>query len=241
MPEQQLQGKVIVVTGGSSGIGRHLCAALRARGASVVALSRTATGAAIDADLCVDADVADEASLGVAFRQIGARWPGVDALVNNAGIAHEMLLSECSPADWARVIATNLTGPFLVARAAYPLLAKAKGAVINISSVAAIRPMRRLGAYGAAKAGLLQLTKVMALEFARDGVRANAVVPGYIRTAMNEEFLVSAAGERLVQSIPLREPGSVADIENAVAWLASDASRYVTGTALTVDGGFLLR
>ena len=98
-----------------------------------------------------------------------------------------------------------------------------------------------MGAYGAAKAGLLQLTKVMALEFARDGVRANAVVPGYIRTAMNEEFLASAAGERLVQSIPLREPGSVADIENAIAWLASDASRYVTGTALTVDGGFLLR
>lgn len=206
-----------------------------------MALSRTASRAGIDADLCVDADVADAASLDAAFGQVGARWPSVSALVNNAGIAHEAPLAECSPVDWTRVIATNLTGPFLVARTAYPLLAKAKGAVINISSVAGIKPMRGLGAYGAAKAGLLQLTKVMALEFARDGVRANAVVPGYIRTVMNEDFLASGAGERLVQSIPLREPGSVADIENAVAWLACDASRYVTGVALTVDGGFLLR
>jgi len=185
-------------------------------------------------------DVGDSESVAIGVARVQEIFGSLDAVINNAGIVENSNLTKMTPDAWESVITTNLSGPYHVVRAAYPLLAKARGAIINLSSIAGVKPMRGLGAYGASKAALLHLTKVMALELARDGIRANAIVPGYIHTPMNDAFLSTKAGEKLVDSIPLRSAGTVMDVENAVVFLVSDASQYVTGSSLTVDGGFLL-
>lgn len=240
MSDPAIEGKVVLITGASSGIGRHLCSALMNRGARVVAASRSATRAGVDAALAIDMDVGDSESVAIGVARVQEIFGSLDAVINNAGIVENSNLTKMTPDAWESVITTNLSGPYHVVRAAYPLLAKARGAIINLSSIAGVKPMRGLGAYGASKAALLHLTKVMALELARDGIRANAIVPGYIHTPMNDAFLSTKAGEKLVDSIPLRSAGTVMDVENAVVFLVSDASQYVTGSSLTVDGGFLL-
>src|SRR5690606_7264540 len=141
-----------------------------------------------------------------------------------------------SPEEWARVLDTNLSSAFFVSRAvAKTMIAARHGSIINISSIASIQPVNNTGAYSASKAGLNQLTKNLARELARHGVRANAVLPGYIRTAMTSEFLDSARGEQLEKSLPMRRAGNPPDLDGAIIFLASDASAYVTGACIPVD------
>lgn len=239
-----LAGKVVAVTGCSSGIGLHLAGMLAARGARVAGLSRRATAsqafAVLRGDLMpVDCDVTKPATVARAIEAVGSAFGRIDVLVNNAGSVTPKRALDTSPEEWSSVLDTNLSGPFLTSRAAAPLM-PAGGSIINIASIGAFRAIVGLAAYSASKSGLLLLSRTLALEFAERDIRVNVVAPGYIRTPMNEGFLKSSEGERLRARIPLKRFGSPADLDGAIVYLASDASRYMTGGTLLVDGGFLL-
>jgi 3-oxoacyl-[acyl-carrier protein] reductase len=247
-PAFSIEGRTAVVTGASSGIGLALCHAFSRAGANVVGISRSAKKSAPllaefegkrGAIVAIDADVTREEEVSRVAEEAAGCFATLDVLINNAGIAVEMLSLETTLDNWNRQIATNLTGPFLLSRAIIPHISHG-GSVINISSIAALRAIRKLAAYAASKAGLIQLTRVMALETAGKGIRVNAIVPGYIRTPMNAGFLDSDAGKTMVAGIPLGRAGAGDDIANAAIFLASNASSYMTGSVLTVDGGFLL-
>jgi NAD(P)-dependent dehydrogenase (short-subunit alcohol dehydrogenase family) len=148
---------------------------------------------------------------------------------------------EQTEADWDRVVGTNLKGAFFTAQAvARRMVARGGGAIVNIASVLALDVVGHLAPYAAAKGGLWQLTRSMALELARHGVRVNALAPGYIETEINRDFLATEAGERMKKRIPQRRFGTPEDLDGALLLLASDASRYMTGSIIVIDGGLLL-
>ncbi|MDX1489454.1 MAG: SDR family oxidoreductase, partial [Acidiferrobacterales bacterium] len=161
--------------------------------------------------------------------------------VNNAGVTHSTPALEVSQTDWQAVIDTNLKGAWLVAQEGTRRLVAAAvgGSIINIVSVLAFRVVGHTAAYAASKAGLVQLTRTLALEWARYQIRVNAIAPGYIATDLNREFLASAAGQAMIKRIPQRRAGSPDDLDGALLLLASDASRYMTGSVIVVDGGHL--
>jgi NAD(P)-dependent dehydrogenase (short-subunit alcohol dehydrogenase family) len=160
-------------------------------------------------------------------------------LVNNAGVAVTRPLLDYTEADWHQVLGTDLTGAWLVAQeAARQMVAHGGGgSIVNIASIIAERAVTQVPAYAAAKAGLVQLTRVMALELARYRIRVNALSPGYIETELNRDLLRSEAGARIIGRIPQRRAGTPDDLDGALLLLASDASRYMTGSVITVDGG----
>jgi NAD(P)-dependent dehydrogenase (short-subunit alcohol dehydrogenase family) len=251
MPEDlfDLRGRSVLITGATSGIGLHLTGMLLERGARVVAAARTAeTSAALEglgarfgtALTPVAMDVADAASTRNALDRVVADGV-VDVLVNNAGIPSEQPFLAGDTDEWHRTIEANLAGPVRLSSAVAAQLVErgAPGSIINILSIAAFRAIRNVGAYAVSKAGLGQATRSMAVEFAPRGIRVNAIVPGYIQTPMNEEYLAGRGGERSVAKIPLGRIGTPADLDGAVVFLASDASAYVTGACLAVDGGYL--
>ncbi|MGH7322826.1 MAG: SDR family NAD(P)-dependent oxidoreductase, partial [Candidatus Rokuibacteriota bacterium] len=186
------------------------------------------------ADLRQPAEI--DAMVGAALDTFGR----IDALVNNAGIAgREKPFLELDAADWDDVLAVDLRAPALCARAvAQAMVARRRGRIVNIASIGAVMPLTRLAPYCASKAGLLQLTRVMALELARHNVQVNAVCPGYFATPMNEAFFASPPGQELIQrAIPMRRLGDPAELGPTLVFLASDASSFMTGSVLTVDGG----
>ena len=163
---------------------------------------------------------------------------GIDILVNNAGIVIAKPALELSVTDWDVTVATNLRGAFLVAQAAAKRMAESGGgSIVNIASIAGLRTGGHIAAYAASKAGLIHLTKNLAVELARSKVRVNALAPGYIETELNADFFASKAGEELIRRIPQRRLGRPEDLDGPLLLLASDASRYMTGTVLVVDGG----
>jgi len=240
-----LAGRTALVTGASSGLGRHFADLLADAGACVVLAARRTDRleAAVDeirskggAARAIALDVTDEASIAAAF----AAAP-VDILVNNAGISSPGKAMSYAASDWDAVMATNLRGAFLVAQAAAQSMAERKGgSIVNVASILGLRVAGDLAAYAASKAGLVQLTKALALEWARHGIRVNALCPGYIVTDLNAEFFASPGGAALVKRIPQRRVGQPDDLDGALLLLASDASRYITGAALPVDGGHLV-
>ena len=182
-------------------------------------------------------DVTDSAQVAAAFRH-GA----FDIVINNAGVTHDGPALKTTAEDWDRVIDTDLSGVFHVAQAAaQAMIAAGKGgSVINIASILGLRVAGNLSAYAAAKAGVVHLTKSCALEWARYGIRVNALCPGYIETDLNRNFFNSEAGQALIRRVPQRRLGQPSDLDGALLLLASDASSFITGTEIVADGGHLV-
>jgi NAD(P)-dependent dehydrogenase (short-subunit alcohol dehydrogenase family) len=245
-----LSGRVALVTGASSGLGRHFAQTLARAGASVAlaarrldrleALAKTIAEEGGRAAAIV-LDVTDTASVPLAFDAAEAALGPVDVLVNNSGVARTSRVLELEERDWDFVLDTNLKGAWLVAQECARRMVSAGrgGTIVNIVSITAFRVAGGLAAYAASKAALAQLTRAMALELARDGVRVNALAPGYVRTEINQDFFDSPAGEAMIRRVPQRRIGEPEDLDGALLLLASDASRYMTGSIITVDGGHL--
>ncbi|MEQ8394935.1 glucose 1-dehydrogenase [Thalassobaculum sp.] len=245
-----LTGKTALVTGASQGLGAGFARTLAGAGAKV-ALAARQTGklealkgeieAAGGSAAAVEMDVTDPDSVRAAFDATEAALGPVDVLVNNAGIAVTKPFLEMTVEDWDSVLDTNLKGCFLAGQEAAKRMAdRDGGSIINIASVLGQSVIGHLSGYCTSKAALIQLTKSMGLELARVGVRVNALAPGYIETPINSDFFHTPAGEKLVKGIPQRKLGQSEDLDGALLLLASDASAYMTGTVVTVDGGFLV-
>jgi NAD(P)-dependent dehydrogenase (short-subunit alcohol dehydrogenase family) len=246
-----IRGRVALVTGASSGLGENFARVLAAAGATVAAAARrtdrlAALVGSIEASggkaLAVPLDVTDPASVQRAMAEIVRVAGAPDIVVNNAGIARPKPSLELSEEDWRAVMDTNLDGAWRVAQAgAKAMVAAGKpGSIINIASVLGMRVATSLLAYAAAKAALIQVTEALALEWARYGVRVNAIAPGYIETEMNRGFFQTEAGQSMVKRVPQRRIGKPSDLDGALLLLASDASSYMTGSTVVVDGGHVV-
>ncbi len=238
--ELSLHGKRAVVTGASSGLGLHFAGVLAAAGAEVTLAARRldrvgAEAAKIPGAMAAQLDVTDPASVAALFE--GASF---DVVVNNAGIACDGAALETDLADFQRVIDTNLTGVFAVARAAARGMRDSGGAIVNIASILGLRVAGHVAAYAASKAAVVHLTKALALEWARYGVRVNALCPGYVETPLNAAFFATDAGKAAVRRIPQRRLGRLEDLDAPLLLLTADAGAYMTGTVLVVDGGHLV-
>ncbi|HQW38692.1 MAG TPA: SDR family oxidoreductase, partial [Usitatibacteraceae bacterium] len=187
-------------------------------------------------------DVTDPASVEAAVRRAVELAGPIDILVNNAGVADTKASLELTEADWRRVLDTNLDGAWRVAQAVAKAMVAARrgGSIVNIASILGLRQATHLLAYAAAKAALVQVTRSLALEWARHGIRVNAIAPGYVVTEMNRDFFASDAGQAVVKRIPQRRVGSPRDLEGALLLLASDAGAYMTGSVVVADGGHLV-
>jgi NAD(P)-dependent dehydrogenase (short-subunit alcohol dehydrogenase family) len=246
-----LKGKSALVVGASSGIGLHLAHTLAQAGAAVALAARrvdrleTAVATLRDSGYrccAVALDVANGGTIGPAWQESETqlRQP-IDILINNAGVIYiERFVSQDSTAV-DRIFETNLKGAFLVAQeGARHMSQRGAGSIINVTSTAGLRAGAQLASYGAAKAGLIHLTRIMALELASKGVRVNALAPGNIETDMHTEFEAKGFDENLRKRIPTRRFGKCRDLDGATLLLASDAGSYMTGTVIPVDGGQLL-
>jgi NAD(P)-dependent dehydrogenase (short-subunit alcohol dehydrogenase family) len=248
LPRFDLKGQVALVTGASSGIGRHFASLLAAAGAKVALAARradrldeaardiAATGGKCLPIAC-DVTSADSVISAVAVAETGLG--PLSILVNNAGVVVSKPLFEHTEADWDHVVDTNLKGAWFAARefAHHLVELKRPGRIINITSVLASRTIGRVPAYCAAKAGLTHLTQVLAMELARYGILVNALAPGYVETDFNRAFFQTEAGKALISRIPLKRLGQTEDLDGALLFLASPASAYVTGAVIAVDGG----
>ncbi len=243
-----LSGRTALVTGASSGLGRHFAALLARHGASVVIAARRVDALEALRDEIAGSggsarvlalDVADGDAVHSAIGGLGA---APDILINNAGLSGEGAALELSEEGWDRVLDTNLKGAFLVAQAVARGLREAErpGSIVNIASILGLRVGGGVSAYAASKAGLVQLTKALALEWARHRIRVNALCPGYIETDINRDFFASDAGQALIRRIPQRRLGTMSDLDAPLLLLASDAGSYITGATLAVDGGHLV-
>jgi len=248
VPSFDISGQVVLVTGASSGIGRHFAEVLAAAGAKVAAAARRGDrlqelARAIESRggtcLPLACDVTERDSIVAAISALEDRLGPLSILVNNAGVVVSKPLFEHTEEDWDYVVDTNLKGAWLAAREfAHHLVEKKRpGRIINISSILASRTIGQVPSYCAAKAGLTHLTHVLAMELARYGILVNALAPGYVETDFNREYFQSEAGKRLIGRIPLRRLGQSADLDGALLFLCSPASAYVTGAVLAVDGG----
>ncbi|MDH0425404.1 SDR family NAD(P)-dependent oxidoreductase [Stutzerimonas stutzeri] len=246
-----LEKRIALVTGASSGLGRHFAATLAQAGAKVAVCARRLDKTqelveqlreAGHEALAVAMDVSSAASVREAFSQIEQNLGTIDLIVNNAGVAATQSVLEHDEATWNQVLDTNLKGAFLVAQeGARRLVQNGKGgSIVNIASILGERVAGGAPSYAASKAGLIQLTKAMALELARHGIRVNALAPGYVSTDLNRDFLASDAGQRLMARIPQRRFASPEELDGPLLLLASDAGSYITGAVLAVDGGHLV-
>jgi len=238
-------GKRALVTGASGGLGLHFARVLHEAGASVVLAARRSdliereAHALGERALAVTLDVASEASIREGFERIAQTGPPCDIIVNNAGISGSHVAAEVDASEWESVVNVNLTGAFYVARDAARALMAARrpGSIVNIASVLASRGIMGVAPYMASKAGLLHLTRSLALEWARANIRVNAICPGYFETDINREFMETEFAQKMVRRIPQRRLGNFEDLSGPLLLLASDAGAFMTGSAITVDGG----
>jgi NAD(P)-dependent dehydrogenase (short-subunit alcohol dehydrogenase family) len=245
----RLANRIALVTGASRGLGRFFAETLAREGAHVIVAGRSnlqeiidgiahAGGTANHADM----DVTRDDSILRAFEQITAQWGSPSIVVNNAGITDVVDTLDQEPADFDRILATNLRGPWMVAREAarHMVANKIAGSIVNIASILALRQAGRVTAYAVAKAGLVQMTKQLALEWARYGIRVNALAPGYVETDFNREFFTTEKGKEMVRRIPTRRLTRMEDLAEPLLLLAGDGGASITGVVLPVDSGHLL-
>lgn len=245
-PDFRMDGSTALVTGASSGLGRHFARVLASSGATVVVAARRSDKLAqLVSEMeqargrasAVMMDVTSRDSVCRALDAIGR----VDVLVNNAGVSDTRRVFDYADQEWEAILRTNLQGAWIVAQETARRMADAKiaGSIINVTSILASRVAGGVGPYSAAKAGLKHLTRAMALELAPYGIRVNSLAPGYVSTDLNENFLRSEAGTRLLSRVPMRRFGRCEDLDGALLLLASQAGAYMTGSEIVVDGGHL--
>lgn len=248
----RLKGKVAVITGGGTGIGRAIALAFGREGAKVAVLGRrrepldgvvnelSQGGAAANAVVC---DVTQSKDIAAALEEVERAFGGLNVLVNNAGMLSVSTIESISEADWDRVIATNLKGPFLMCRAALPALRRSGGgSIINVGSVLGLVAMKDRAAYCASKGGVTLLTKGMAMDHAHENIRVNCICPSIVETELVKGLFSATeegkkARENRIEALPLGRLGRPADIAELAVFLASDESSWMTGTAIPVDGG----
>ena len=246
-----LKDKVAIVTGASQGLGEQFAKVMAKNGAKVAIAARQRKKlealkdeleASKSESVVIEMDVLDQESIKQGIAKVEELWGIPDILVNNAGLAINKPFLDVLEQDYDSVLDTNLKGCFFCAQAVAKRMVENKGgSIINISSVLGSRPIGTLTTYCASKGGLNQLTATMALELARYNIRVNAIAPGYIETPMNSDFFKSPPGQALINSVPQRRLGKVQDLDGILLLLASDAASFVTGTVMTVDGGFSIR
>ncbi|HLH48416.1 MAG TPA: glucose 1-dehydrogenase [Roseiarcus sp.] len=244
-----LDGKVALVTGGNGGIGLGMAEGLAAAGAAVLIVGRNAEKSrkAVEAlsargghAAALEADVAGEQGAGAAIAAAVERFGRLDILVNNAGTNLRKAPQDYTLAEWRMLIDANLTSAFLCAKAAYPHLRRAGGKIVNIGSMTSLFGTSFAGPYGAAKGGIVQLTKALACAWAKDDIQVNAVLPGWIDTELTTAARRDVPGlsDRVVARTPAGRWGAPADLAGIAVFFASKASDFVTGTAIAVDGGY---
>ncbi len=248
MTMTDLSGKRALVTGASSGLGRHFAKVLAAAGADLILAARRQDrleslaeeiGSQFGSEArCVSMDVTDPDSVRDAVAAAGP----VDVLINNAGVARSKGVLGFDADDFDFVMDANLRGAFLVATSVARAMRDrgAGGAIVNVASILGLRQGSQLSVYAISKAGVVQMTKQLALELARYDIRVNALAPGYFETDINRGFLESPAGEAMLRRIPQRRFGNFDDLNGPLMLLSSDAGRYMTGVIIPVDGGHLL-
>jgi NAD(P)-dependent dehydrogenase (short-subunit alcohol dehydrogenase family) len=246
-----LVGRTALVTGASGALGARFAEALAGAGAAVVLAARRAgpmeaLRGRLEADgaraAVIAMDVTDTASVNAAVAGAEAALGPIDIVVNNSGVAEPAASLDQSDDDWARVFAVNLDGARRVSVAAVRRLVELKrpGAIVNVASILGLRQGAGVTAYAASKAGLIQMTRQHALEWARYDVRVNALAPGYIETDLNRDFFATDAGQAQVRRIPQRRLGRPEELDGCLLLLASDAGSFITGSVLAVDGGHLI-
>jgi hypothetical protein len=241
-----LSGRTALVTGASSGFGWHFAKVLAANGAHVVAAARRTErlrelaaeiAAAGGGAEVLTLDVTDAAAVEAAIAAI----PKLDIVVNNAGVPSGVVAIELPLEEWRQTFLTNTEAVFVVAKAAAQKMSSAGGgSIINIASITGLRPGPAAAAYGASKAAIIHLTEHLAMEWARYGIRVNALAPGYFVTDLNREFLASDFADKMLKRIPQRRYGAFEDLDGPLLLLASDSSAYMTGATIAVDGGHLV-
>ncbi|KAB2913444.1 MAG: glucose 1-dehydrogenase [Hyphomicrobiaceae bacterium] len=246
-----LDGKTALVTGASSGLGEHFARTLAQAGAKVVLAARRVDrleklaaelNTAGRRAVAVALDVTDAASVAAAFDAAESGLGPIGILVNNAGVPSGSYFLKTGEEEWRSVMAVNLDGVFRVGQEAARRMVAAGcgGSIINIASILGFGVLKSLSAYAASKAAVVSLTKSMALELARDRIRVNAIAPGYFSTEINDAFLSSAPGKRLLSAVPLGRAGALPELDGPLLLLASEAGAFMTGSVITVDGGHRL-
>jgi 3-oxoacyl-[acyl-carrier protein] reductase len=237
---------VAIVTGAARGIGRAIALRLAADGFAVIAADRDGDGGTASADIVetLVLDVTDSAAVRVAFDGVRARHGRLDVLVNNVGLPARRAATDLEDDEWARMMRINVDSALYCSRAAHPLMSGG-GAIVNISSISGIRGMDARAAYVTSKTAVIGMTRALAAEWGRDGIRVNAVAPGYVRTEGFEERMTSARGVEIVtwleEDVPLGRLCSPDEIAGAVAFLVGPDASYITGHTLVVDGGVTVR
>lgn len=242
-----LEGQVALVTGASGGLGLRFAQVLAANGAAVALVARRADKLAAAKAIveragrravAIEADVLDPAAMTRAFDQIEAALGTVTILINNAGVAQAVRATDMSATEWRRVLGTNLDSVFLWSQEAAKrmLTANKPGSIVNLASVLGLGVAKGVAAYATAKAGVVQLTKALAMELTFKGIRVNAIAPGWFVTDINRDYLESSAGAALKREIPAGRFGADGDLDGTLLLLVSDAGRYISGATIVVDG-----
>jgi NAD(P)-dependent dehydrogenase (short-subunit alcohol dehydrogenase family) len=247
-----LSGKVVLVTGASSGLGEHFSQVLASAGANVVITARRLDRLEVvrkrienngGSALAVAMDVTDEHSVADALQAVKQCLGGIDTLVNNAGMADSKTFLKLDEESWRRTLEVNLNGAWRVAhQVSRQMVADGrKGVILNIASILGLQVGFGNSAYAVSKAGLVQMTRAMALELGPKGIRVNALCPGYIATQINADYFATKEGADYIRSTPAGRTGTLSELDGPLLLLCSDAGSFINGVALPVDGGHLVR